>query len=66
MSEEAGKVPERLDCNLLDAAAAVLKHLGWSVAVIGGIRIEQRPESPHHFQIAVKFTGSKPKPLPGA
>lgn len=61
MSEIPSKVPEDLDRALLDAAAKVLYALGWHIGVIGGLRIEQRPESEHHFQIAVKFTGSRPK-----
>lgn len=57
------EVPKELDRALVDAAAAVLTALDWKIAVIGGIRIERRPESAHHFQIAVKFTGSKPAGL---
>jgi hypothetical protein len=48
--------------NLLAATQHWVMANGGSVAVIGGIEIQDWKESPHHFRIAVRCLGVAPPP----
>ena len=49
-----------MDTKLQNDIAEYLKSKGWSVAVIGTMKVEQRnPNRKYNFEFVVSFTGKK-------
>lgn len=59
MSKKTAPPSDATQRAMLDAVGAYLQEMGWSVAVIGGVKITESDQ--HRFEFSVRFTGTRPK-----